>query len=123
MLFVTESGHGKRTKLDLFHRQGRGGQGVRGIKITEARGGVIAAFVVGADSEVLVFTAAGNIIRMPVDEISVQGRDATGVRVAKLGSGDAVVAVAPVLEAPATEPVPPDPPAKKPASKVAAKRR
>jgi DNA gyrase subunit A len=123
MLFVTESGHGKRTKLDLFHRQGRGGQGVRGIKITEARGGVIAAFVVGADSEVLVFTAAGNIIRMPVDEISVQGRDATGVRVAKLGSGDAVVAVAPVLEAPAPEPATPDPPVRKPASKVAAKRR
>ena len=103
MLFVTESGHGKRTNLDLFHRQGRGGQGVRGIKITESRAGVTGAFVVGDDSEILVFTAAGNIIRMPVGQISMQGRDATGVRVAKLGSGDAVVAVAPVLEGPAAE--------------------
>ena len=48
MLFVSSSGHGKRTKLDLFNAQGRGGQGVRGMKITAARGGVVAAFTVHA---------------------------------------------------------------------------
>jgi DNA gyrase/topoisomerase IV subunit A len=46
-----------------------------------------------------VFSSAGNIIRMGAREISAQGRDATGVRVARLGEGESVVAVAPVLEA------------------------
>jgi DNA gyrase subunit A len=99
MLFVSSSGHGKRTKLDLFKRQNRGGQGVRGMKITAARGGVVGAFSVNDTDEILVFSSAGNIIRMGAREISAQGRDATGVRVARLGEGESVVAVAPVLEA------------------------
>jgi len=103
MMFVSSSGHGKRTKLDLFHRQGRGGQGVRGMKVTESRGGVVAAFTVTDDDEVLVFSSGGNIIRLPVSEISIQGRDATGVRVARLGEGETIVAVAPVLEGDAGE--------------------
>ena len=103
MLFVSSSGHGKRTKLDAFHRQGRGGQGVRGMKITAARGGVVGAFCVTDDDEILVFSSGGNIVRMPASEISLQGRDATGVRVARLGEGETIVAVAPVLEAEAAE--------------------
>jgi DNA gyrase subunit A len=99
MLFVSSSGHGKRTKLDLFKRQNRGGQGVRGMKITAARGRVVGAFCVNDTDEILVFSSAGNIIRMGAREISAQGRDATGVRVARLGEGESVVAVAPVLEA------------------------
>ena len=87
MLFVSSSGHGKRTKLDAFNRQGRGGQGVRGMKITASRGEVVAAFTVTPDDEILVFSSGGNIIRMGVMEISAQGRDATGVRVARLGAG------------------------------------
>jgi DNA gyrase subunit A len=98
MLFVSSSGHGKRTKLDLFHRQGRGGQGVRGMKITASRGSVVAAFSVTNDDEILVFSSGGNIIRMQAAEVSAQGRDATGVRVARLGTGETIVAVAPVLE-------------------------
>jgi DNA gyrase subunit A len=99
MLFVSSSGHGKRTKLDAFNRQGRGGQGVRGMKITASRGAVVAAFTVAPDDEILVFSSAGNIIRMGAMEISAQGRDATGVRVARLEAGETVSAVAPVLEA------------------------
>jgi DNA gyrase subunit A len=99
MLFVSSSGHGKRTKLDLFKRQNRGGQGVRGMRITAARGGVVGAFCVNDTDEILVFSSAGNIIRLGAREISAQGRDATGVRVARLGEGESVVAVAPVLEA------------------------
>jgi DNA gyrase subunit A len=98
MLFVSSSGHGKRTKLDAFHQQGRGGQGVRGMKITASRGQVVAAFTVTPDDEILVFSTEGNIIRMGVMEISAQGRDATGVRVARLGAGETVSAVAQVLE-------------------------
>ena len=98
MLFVSASGHGKRTRLNLFKRQGRGGQGVRGMKVTATRRGVVAAFTVGPDDEVLVISSGGNIIRTGAKEISAQGRDATGVRVARLGEGQTVAAVAPVLE-------------------------
>jgi DNA gyrase subunit A len=98
MLFVSSSGHGKRTKLDHFNAQNRGGQGVRGMRVTASRGGVVAAFTVTDDDEILVFSSGGNIIRMFAKEISSQGRDATGVRVARVASGETVVAVAPVLE-------------------------
>jgi DNA gyrase subunit A len=98
LLFVSSSGHGKRTPIASFNRQGRGGQGVRGMRVTEARGGVVAAFIVSPADEIIVFSSAGNLIRMGVDEISEQGRDATGVRVARVEEGDTVVAVARVLE-------------------------
>ena len=98
LLFVSSSGHGKRTPIAAFHRQGRGGQGVRGMRVTEARGVVVAAFIVSPGEEIIVFSSAGNLIRMGVDEISMQGRDATGVRVARVEEGDTVVAVARVLE-------------------------
>jgi DNA gyrase subunit A len=98
ILLVTRSGHGKRTRLDRFNRQGRGGQGVRGMRVTAARGEVVSAFMVGAEDEILVFSSAGNIIKMEAGEISSQGRDATGVRIARVGEGEHVVAVAPVLD-------------------------
>jgi DNA gyrase subunit A len=68
------------------------------MKVTATRRGVVAAFTVGPDDEVLVISSGGNIIRTGAKEISAQGRDATGVRVARLGEGQTVVAVAPVLE-------------------------
>jgi DNA gyrase subunit A len=98
MLFVSSSGHGKRTRLDSFNAQGRGGQGVRGMKLTGARGAVVAAFTVTEDDDVLVFSSAGNIMRTPVSEISTQGRAGTGVRVSRVADGDTVVAVARVLD-------------------------
>jgi DNA gyrase subunit A len=73
------------------------------MKVTAARGGVVAAFTVNDDDEILVFSSAGNIIRLEAKELSLQGRDATGVRVARLGQGETIVAVAPVLEGEAGE--------------------
>ncbi|MGE3834251.1 MAG: DNA gyrase subunit A [Acidimicrobiia bacterium] len=97
ILIVTEAGFGKRTKLERFNRQARGGQGVRGIRLTARRGGVVAAFMVGLDDEIIVIASGGVVIRMPVREISSQGRDATGVRVMTVGDDQTVAAVAPVL--------------------------
>jgi DNA gyrase subunit A len=97
ILIVTEAGFGKRTQLQHFHRQGRGGMGVRGIKLTAQRGQVVSAFMVGLDDEILVTSSSGVMVRMAVREISSQGRDATGVRVMTLDTGQVVASVAPVL--------------------------
>jgi len=99
MLIVTDAGYGKRTQLEHFNTQGRGGQGVRGIKLTAKKGHVVAAFMVHLDDEIFVINSGGTVIRMPVREISSQGRDATGVRVMGLTEGQSVAAVAPVLQA------------------------
>jgi DNA gyrase subunit A len=99
ILLVTDGGYGKRTQLDKFNQQGRGGQGVKGIKITARKGVVVAAFMVGLDDEIFVIASSGTVIRMPVREISSQGRDATGVRVMNLGADELVASVAPVLQA------------------------
>jgi DNA gyrase subunit A len=97
ILVVTDAGYGKRTQLDRFNRQGRGGQGVRGIKLTARKGFVVAAFMVGLEDEIFVIASGGIVIRVPVREISSQGRDATGVRVMNLEGDQTVAAVAPVL--------------------------
>jgi DNA gyrase subunit A len=99
ILIVTEAGFGKRTQLQHFNRQGRGGLGVRGIRLTAQRGGVVAAFMVGLDDEILVISSEGVTVRMAVRSISSQGRDATGVRVVSLDAGQVVASVAPVLAA------------------------
>ena len=97
ILIVTDNGFGKRTQLQHFNRQGRGGQGVRGIRLTAKRGVVVSAFMVGLEDEILLISSAGVTIRMPVREISSQGRDATGVNVMNLDAGQTVAAVALVL--------------------------
>jgi DNA gyrase subunit A len=111
MLFVSSSGHGKRTPVSAFNRQGRGGQGVRGMRVTESRGRVVSAFGVVPGDEILVFSSAGNLVRTGTDDISIQGRGATGVRVARVDEGDSVVAVARVLETDQNGEPEPTPPA------------
>jgi DNA gyrase subunit A len=97
ILMVTDNGFGKRTQLQHFNRQGRGGQGVRGIRLTAKRGKVVAAFMVALDDEIILISSAGVTIRTSVREIASQGRDATGVKVMNLDAGQTVAAVAPVL--------------------------
>ncbi len=97
VLMVTDAGYGKRTKLERFNVQSRGGQGVKGIKLTARRGRVVAAFMVGLDDEIILVASGGVVIRTAVRTITSQGRDATGVRIMALGSGQSVAAVAPVL--------------------------
>ena len=97
ILVMTGTGYGKRTQLDKFNVQGRGGQGVKGMKLTTKKGFVVAAFMVGLDDEIVAVSNNGITIRMAVREISSQGRDATGVRVMNMDDGDVVGSVAPIL--------------------------
>jgi DNA gyrase subunit A len=97
ILIMTEAGYGKRTQLDKFNVQGRGGQGVRGMKLTGKKGEVVAAFMVGIEDEIVAVSTGGITIRMAVREISSQGRDATGVRVMNMDDGDTVGSVAPII--------------------------
>ena len=97
ILIMTEAGFGKRTQLEHFNRQGRGGQGVQGIKLTGKKGKVVSAFMVGLDDEIVAVSNNGITIRTEVREISSQGRAATGVRVMNLDDGDIVGSVAPIL--------------------------
>ena len=97
ILMVTEAGYGKRTQLEHYNQQGRGGQGVIGIKLTGKKGNVVAAFMVGLEDEIVAVSSSGITIRMAVREISSQGRGATGVRVMNLDDGDTVASVAPIL--------------------------
>ena len=99
ILIVTDAGFGKRTQLDKFPRKGRGGLGMKGIKLTAKRGFVVAAFMVGLDDEIMVAASNGVTARMPVRAISSQGRDATGVRVMNLDDGAALATAAPIIQA------------------------
>jgi DNA gyrase subunit A len=97
ILIVTDNGYGKRTQLDKFNAQGRGGQGVIGIKLTAKKGYVVAAFMVGLDDEVFLVSSKGVNNRQPVRGISSQGRAATGVRLMNLDDGDTVASAAPIF--------------------------
>ena len=97
LLIVTDEGYGKRTELDKYPQKGRGGLGVRGIRITENRGHVVGAFMVGDDAEVFLIGEGGTVIRTAAADISIQGRDASGVKVMELSDGRKVAAIAPVL--------------------------
>ncbi len=80
LLVVSEKGMGKRTDMEEFSVQRRGGKGVRCYKITDRSGYVVGIKAVDDDSEIMMITTEGLVIRMKVDTISEQGRSATGVK-------------------------------------------
>ncbi|MDI6871675.1 MAG: DNA gyrase subunit A [Bacillota bacterium] len=94
VLVVTENGYGKRTPIDEYREQTRGGKGIKTLKVTEKNGPIVGVKMVRADYDLMLTTAAGIIIRVPVESISLMGRDTQGVRIIKLDQGDRVVAVA-----------------------------
>ncbi len=94
LLVVTEKGFGKRTPLEEYRVQSRGGKGIKTIRITAKNGPVAAIKTVKAEDEVLLISAQGIAIRQPVQGISVQGRDAQGVTLMRLEPGDSLVALA-----------------------------
>jgi len=84
LMTVTENGYGKRTEEAEYRTQGRGGKGIIDIKTTERNGRVVGAVQVDEDSEVMLVTNSGVLIRMKVNEISVIGRNTQGVRLITL---------------------------------------
>jgi len=96
LLAITENGYGKRTTVNEYRRQGRGGKGLITIKCTERNGPLIAIRDVQPDDEIMAITRNGIIIRTGVDGISRQGRNTQGVRIMNLGQGDLVANIAKV---------------------------
>jgi DNA gyrase subunit A len=98
VLTITEKGYGKRSDIDAYRLQSRGGKGVINIRTTGRNGDVVAVHVVREKDEVMVITAKGMLLRLRVEGISSFGRFAQGVRVIQLDEGDQVVAVAKLAE-------------------------
>jgi len=99
ILAVTEKGFGKRTAVSEYRQQGRGGQGVINIKTTKRNGPVVSAFAVKDDSEVIIITAKGKIIRLEAGQIrQTVSRGTQGVKLIDLGEDDRVAAMTHVLE-------------------------
>ena len=99
MLTVTENGFGKRTNVDQYRAQNRGGKGLIDIKTSPRNGPVVAQKLVDEDGEVMIITSAGKLIRTGVKGIKVQGRNTQGVKVIDAGGDDdRVVSVARLRE-------------------------
>ena len=92
ILSVTENGYGKRTPADEYRLQGRGGSGVINVKTTERNGKVVGIAQVTEDSEVMLISQYGKIIRMDSSTIRESGRSAQGVRLLHMEPGDRVAA-------------------------------
>ncbi|MBI3017355.1 MAG: DNA gyrase subunit A [Deltaproteobacteria bacterium] len=98
ILTVTENGYGKRTDADEYRSQSRGGKGIITIKTTDRNGRVVGMIEAPDESDVMIITDQGQVIRMQAKGISVIGRNTQGVRLINLSEGERVVAVAPVVE-------------------------
>ncbi|UCF81444.1 MAG: DNA gyrase subunit A [Acidobacteriota bacterium] len=98
VLTVCERGYGKRTEVDEYRLQGRGGQGVINIRTSERNGEVVGSKYVGDEDELMIITERGKIIRTRIKPIRTLGRSTQGMRLIELGEDDGVVAVAHVAE-------------------------
>jgi DNA gyrase subunit A len=91
---VTDGGYAKRTAVEDYRVQGRGGLGIKAMKINEGRGSLVGGLVVTEGDEVLAIRSTGGVTRSPVRDVPAKGRDTMGVKYVALGAGDAVVAIA-----------------------------
>ncbi len=91
VLTVTERGYGKRTPIEEYPLHGRGGQGVITIQTSPRNGDVVGAELVHEGDEIMLITDGGTLVRIRVDEVSVQGRNTQGVRLIRLNEDERVV--------------------------------
>jgi DNA gyrase subunit A len=96
ILTATENGYGKRTAVEDFPVQGRGGQGVIAIQTSERNGRTVGAAQVRDDDEIMLISSNGTLVRTAVDDISIQGRNTQGVRLIRVESDQRLVGLAPI---------------------------
>jgi DNA gyrase subunit A len=96
LLIITENGYGKRTDLKQYKIQKRGGSGIKTAKVTSKTGRVVGALIINMDeidTDVIITSEKGQIIRIPLQSVSILGRATQGVRVMKPQPGDKVAAI------------------------------
>ncbi len=91
---VTEGGFAKRTAVDQYRAQQRGGLGIKVAKLSETRGALSGALIVGEDDEVLLVLNSGKVVRSGVSEVPAKGRDTMGVVFARMDDEDRVLGIA-----------------------------
>ena len=91
---VTAGGYAKRTQVDQYRVQGRGGLGIKVAKLAEDRGELVGGLIVGEEDEVMVVMQSGKVVRTSVSEVPAKGRDTMGVIFAKPGKNDEILEVA-----------------------------
>src|SRR5437667_6259289 len=104
LLTVTERGYGKRTEIDEYRVQSRGGVGIINIATTERNGLVVGVAYVQEGDELLLITQQGMIIRMPANDVRSIGRATQGVKLIDIEEGDKVVSIARLVEKEEEEP-------------------
>jgi DNA gyrase subunit A len=102
VLAVCERGYGKRTVLDEFRQQNRGGKGIILIECSDRNGPVVGIAMVKPEDEVMLITDKGQTIRTPVEGIRETGRNTQGVKLMSIADDERVVAIEPIGEAAAT---------------------
>jgi len=93
ILFATEHGYGKRTRVSDFSVQGRGGQGVISIQTSKRNGAVVGAIWTHGDEEIMLISNGGTLVRTPAEDISILGRNTQGVTLIRLGDGEQLVQI------------------------------
>jgi DNA gyrase subunit A len=93
ILTASANGYGKLTPLEDFPQHGRGGQGVIALQTTERNGEMVAALQVNSEHELMMISSTGTLVRTPVGEISIVGRNTQGVRLIRLGEGERLTGV------------------------------
>src|SRR5690606_31870388 len=91
---VTEGGYAKRTEVEEYRVQQRGGYGIKVAKLDEARGDLVGGFIVDETDEVLVVLASGKVVRSDVDEVPAKGRNTMGVVFARFPEDDRIIGIA-----------------------------
>jgi DNA gyrase subunit A len=93
ILTASANGYGKLTPLEDFPQHGRGGQGVIALQTSDRNGDMVAALQVNSDDELMMISSTGTLVRTPVGEISVVGRNTQGVRLIRLGEGERLTGI------------------------------
>ena len=98
VLTVSERGFGKRTSSYEYRISGRGGKGIAAMVVNERNGALVASFPIEEQDQIVLVTNAGQLIRCPVDDVRIAGRNTQGVRIFRTDEGEKVVSVERVPE-------------------------